>query len=510
MKILLIRPPYARLSGYGHLTSFPLGLGYLASILRDQHHNVAIYQADAPASTDELFAYDKKSIFHSRVEAQDRYFQAISSPKHPVWNEVRGVITAFNPDIVGISLLTPEFASALRVSKIIKDLKPECLLIWGGVHPSILPETCLEHKEVDLVVIGEGEMTFLEITYEMTKSNQDFNKIKGIAYKKNSQIIRTPPRPMIPNLDSLPFPARDLLLFPERNSLNPWQSIIASRGCPWRCTFCTSKEFWGKGVRFRSSANIADELEMMKKEFSSSYFTFWDDAFTIKKELVFDLCDEIMKRRLKVLWKTATRADLINETMLKAMKKAGCVQLELGVESGSPSVLEAIHKDINLDQVREALDLIKKIGISAGTFFMAGFPNETRNDLLSTWEFMRSIYSTDIVLNIFDPMPGSSLFDECIELGLIQEPIDWQNFTYWPRKYFVHKISPTEFDKIIKEMGEWIFKRNNSLKMLLKRLLPKFYRILFTDPKFLIKKLNLLKQNCLSKIKWNNKKLINY
>jgi len=490
MRILLIRPPYSRLRGTGHPAYFPLGLGYLAAVLEQGGFEAHIYNMEldhGPAGA-EILA-DAEATFYQRSQEQKRYHQAVAQDDHPVWQELQGVLTAYKPDLVGISLLSVEVAAARKVSQIVKSWRPRCWVVWGGNHPTFLPAESLAYPEVDLVCRGEGEYTLLELCQSLAKGQTDLRSIAGISFKNQGELHHNPHRPLIPNLDDIPFPARHRLLFYDDFDHKNLGSMIFSRGCPWRCAFCSSRIFWQKKVRFRSAANMAAELQQTFNTYGIRYIMLWDDAFTINRDVVLRFCQAVIDSGLKIMWRTATRADLVTAEILARMKRAGCTKLEIGVETGSPRIQRLIHKDIDNAEVVRAFELLNKAHLPAGAFFMAGFPEETIEDLQQTFALMKSIPCQEIAFNIFDPMPGSELLDVCVKLGLLPPNPDWSAFLFWPDNHFMKYVGPEEFTRQAHAMAAWVFDHNNRWVNLLRKQGYLGWFLLKNDPQFFFKKI---------------------
>ena len=265
--------------------------------------------------------------------------------------------------------------------------------------------------------------------------------------------------------------------------------MIVSRGCPLRCTFCSSRLFWKKRFRVRSEKNIINEIKSLKERYGTNYIMFWDDSFSISKPLIMKYCDALIASGLNVTWQTATRADLVDDELLRKMKKAGCVKLNIGVETGSPRMQKAIRKDVTNDIIKDAYRMIQSNGIAAGAFFMAGFPDETLEDLEQTWELMKELKIDEVAFNIFDPMPGSELLERCVELGLVLEKPDWSSFRFWPDNYFVRNMSHEEFDNKVVEIGNWVYRYNNRIMTKLKRYRSLILFYLMHDRHMLFKKI---------------------
>ncbi|KWT84435.1 B12-binding domain-containing radical SAM protein [Candidatus Magnetominusculus xianensis] len=487
MRVLLIRPPYTRLKGAGQAPYFPLGLGYITSVLRENGFDANLYHAENPQKGDDSLIPDADIGFDLRSKGYRRYLDAINNDSHYVWEEVRQTLRAYKPDLVGISLLSVEVASALKISKLCKEYDKDCYVLWGGLHPSFMPEECLRNEEVDFVIRGEGEYASLELCNTL-KNGGSFSEIKGLSFKKNAATVHNPMRDAIAEIDKVPPPARDAVLYPESFDFKSLGSMIVSRGCPFRCTFCSSRNFWDKKVRLRTPENVIQEIKVLKEKFGTRYIMFWDDSFTINRKVIERYCRSIIDSGLKISWKTATRADLIDSEILDLMKKAGCVKLEIGVESGSERIKKLINKDVSNKQIKMAFDLIQRKGIGVGGFFMAGFPDETIEDLTDTFNLMKELRAGELAFNIFDPMPGSSEYDKCIEMGLVAPAADWNNFPFWPDAYYVKNIKREDFDKYVNTIAHWLYNYNNTLSVRLKRSKQYLLFMLKNDPAFLLSK----------------------
>lgn len=487
MKILLIRPPYTRLKGTGQAPYFPLGLGYIAAVLRDDGFEVKIYHAENPRSKHEGIVMDAEATYDSRSVSYRKYVDSIKNRDHYVWQEVKETLEAYKPDLVGISLLSVETASALKISRICKEYDNNCRIVWGGLHPSFLPAACLNNKEVDFVIRGEGEYPMLELCRALLKGTK-LSGVPSLSYKNDGEIVHNETDKTLHDIDAIPFPARDSILYPESFDYKSFGSMIVSRGCPFRCSFCSSRNFWDNRVRFRSPENIIQEIKIIKKDYGTKFIMFWDDSFTINRSIIEKHCKALIAADLGINWKTATRADLIEEDLLKLMKQSGCVKLEIGVESGSDRIKKIIHKDVTNEQIKQAFSLINKSGIGSGAFFMAGFPDETLEDMEQTFQLMKELDAGEIAFNIFDPMPGSTEYDRCIERGLVPEDADWNNFPLWPDAHYVSNISREDFTEHANTIAKWLFNQNNSLRGKFRRNRQLILFLLRNDPVFLLKK----------------------
>lgn len=488
MKTLLIKPPYTRLKGTGQAPYFPLGIAYIAGLLNKNGFDTKIYHGENPAPGEKSFAIEAGAEFANRSQGQRQIRQAIENPGHPAWVELREVLRQEKPDIVGVTLLSVEVASARHVTRIVQEELPDALVVWGGVHPTFMPESCLENPGVHAVVVGEGEYTFLDLCRAVA-NKQDWREVDGLACKREGQFVRTPARAPVANLDGLPLPERSAVLFPERCDFQSLGSMIISRGCPFRCTFCSSRNFWDKKVRFRSPENVVAEIRTLKEQFGCSHIMFWDDTLTISEDTVRKYCDAIIESGLRITWKGATRADLLNPELVRHLRRAGCVKMEIGVESGSERIRERIKKDVTDEQIRGAFNLLAQHGIGSGAFFMAGFPEETLDDIMQTWELMKRLNVDEMAFNILDPMPGSDEYEKCIAMGLVPEDADWNDFPFWPDAHYVRDIDPETFTKTVVEIADWLFKRNNSLRHRFRRNRRMVLAMLRNDPRLLAGKI---------------------
>jgi radical SAM superfamily enzyme YgiQ (UPF0313 family) len=270
--------------------------------------------------------------------------------------------------------------------------------------------------QLDICAIGEGEITMYELVKSL-QSNSELSRVDGIAYrdKNNGQIIITKTRDFIKNLDTLPLPARHLFpiekyrTHPPYGRKNPYFSIITSRGCPFQCAYC-SKDVFKNIFRARSSKNVCDEIDQLINKYNAQEIHFYDDDFTMNMNRAEEICDEILRRGLKFIWSCTTRVDLVNEKLLRKMKQAGCWLISYGVESGNQQILDAINKEINIDQIISAFEITKKVGISTLAYFMAGLPGETAKTIQETIDLSKKIKPDFVSWGILVVYPGSRLF----------------------------------------------------------------------------------------------------
>lgn len=466
-KILLISPPWYRIFGASSESS-PLGLCYIAAVLEEYGYVVSVYNADYNARLQPTTASKTTSKY-------SEYLRILKDLEHPLWKEVKAKIAKQSPDIVGISVMTPKYGSALNVSRLVKEFDRDIPVVWGGVHPTILPDETIKNEDVDIIVRAEGEYTFLDLIENLERPN----KVIGITYKENGKIIHNPNRPLIENLDELPFPARHLIL--EKGNYYPeaFGNIFASRGCPYNCIFCASYKVWTKKVRYRSPENVVDEIKEIKKRYKTKRFTFEDDSFTLNKKLVSDICNLLIKEKLNITWATETRANLVTSDLIKKMKSAGCEDITIGVESGDEGTLKKIKKGITIEQIKNASRILKENKIRFDAFFMIGFPWETKKEIDKTVSLMNELDPRVAVFSVVTPYPGTELYDICRSEGLIPENIDWSTFFHQsPDMYLTKNLTKEETSKIIEEV-EKTFEMHNK---------EKWRELLLSDPFYVIKR----------------------
>lgn len=457
MRILLINPPFQRLMGVKSIY-FPNGLGYLAAVLREEGFVVGIYNAENP--------YEKLSEASNIMLFQQyyKYIHALRDEGHYVWQEVKETLSSFKPDLVGITVMTAKYGSAIKVSSLCRGFNPSIKVIWGGPHPTIQPKEALQNISVDFVVRGEGEVTIVELCQALAKGDHNFSRIAGLSFKENGEATHNQARKLIENLDEIPLPAKDLSLYSGRYSKESMGGIITSRGCPFDCAFCGAQNIWERKVRFKSPEIVIKEIVEVCKRYKTKEFWFWDDSFTINRNRVFELCQKIIEKKLNILWGCTTRVDIVDDELLKKMKEAGCNMIEFGIESGSERILKLIKKNISLDQVREAVKLIRKHRIDWKAFFMVGFPDEMKEDIEKTKSLIKELDPRGVVLSIFTPYAGSELYDRTINLGLISSQPDWSQFSHQsPENHFVKNISKKEFQKIVTDLANTVDSHNYTL-----------------------------------------------
>jgi len=364
----------------------PLGLGYLAAVLRKEGFKVRIIDDMVEnLSFDTLLKRLKKSI------------------------------------MVGITSTTPTFNSALRYARRIKEALPDIFVILGGVHVTFRPLDAVKNSFVDAICVGEGEETVVEVA-ERVEVGKTLEDVKGVIYRSGNEIVDNGPREFIKDLDSLPFPAYDLMplekysLFGEHLEQFP---VITSRGCPFACRYCSSSLFMGHRFRARSAENVVDEIEWLVGDFNAKHIAFSDDTFTLSRRRVEAICNEIKRRGIDIEWSCSSRVDTINEDMLKKMKEAGCSAIYYGVESASEKILNFYRKRIDFEKVKRAVELTKKYDIMVICSFIIGAPMEKKEDMKATLKFALKLNPDYAQFSILTPYPGTEIYEEAEKKGWI-------------------------------------------------------------------------------------------
>jgi anaerobic magnesium-protoporphyrin IX monomethyl ester cyclase len=385
-RVTLINPPWAleeHFKRFENVASVqqPLGLAYLAAALEKNEHEVNIIDSAVLNYTDD---------------------QIIS--------EVRRQ----SPDVIGITCVTPSYRRTLDLAaKLKKEL--ELPILIGGPHVTSVAEETMRNRCFDIAVLGEGDLSIIELV-DTIQGKGDLSRVEGIAYRRESELVTTPPRPYVEDLDSLPFPARSLLPHlskykptPSAYRSLPQATMITSRGCPYHCAFCDRSVF-GNRYRARTAQNVVDEMELLINDYGVREIRFWDDTFNIDQQRVLAICEEILKRKLDVTWTCLGRVNHMNENILETMAKAGCWQVDYGIESGSQVILNRIMKGQTLEMVERVVAMTHKAGIGVRGFFMLGLPGETESTMKDTIRFAKSLDLTSAVFHITTPFPGTELF----------------------------------------------------------------------------------------------------
>jgi len=383
-----VHPPEQRYGGFsvGVAPIYPpLGLLYLAAYLRQEgSHRVKILDAEAEQLTID--------VMRRRLEQH-------------------------NADLIGVTLRTAAYS---QLAPIMQKLKRQGKkIVAGGIHPTIDPESILRAGSADYIVRGEGEQTLLELLEHLAGRVQ-LAAIKGISYcSANGEIIHNPDRPLLDDLDRLPMPARDLLDMsqyhggPQHYKQLPHTSMMASRGCPYDCSFCSSRSLWGRRYRLRSVASVTNEIEHLQTEYGIRDICFWDDLWGLEQGWVKEFCEWMRGRGLT--WSCEARVDTLTEELVAAMAKAGCFCIFFGFESLDEETLQRIGKNTTLDQIENVTRWAQRYGIEVRANFILGLPGETRQQAERNFKKICRMNFDFVKFNIFTPYPGTAAYDLIIK-----------------------------------------------------------------------------------------------
>ncbi len=342
-------------------------------------------------------------------------------------------VKSLKPDYVGLTFTTPLYSQALAIARVVKKVSPKTLVVAGGVHVSTLPAETLKQAEIDIVVLGEGDFTLLEII--KAKNLQD---VAGIAYNQARRIIFTKQRELLAP-DEIPFPQLKLINVSSYRvphtycRTNPVATIETSRGCPYGCVYC-NKSVFGHNFRAKSAERVVYELKQLKN-FGFREVHIADDGFTNDMERAAEICKLIIKARLKLLLNCTNgiRADRVSLDLLKLMKKAGFYRLSFGVESGSQHILDNIHKGLKLSQVVQAFRWCRIARLETVAFFMLGLPGETKEDIKATIRFAKLLKPDIIKLSIMMPLPGTPIFNQLKQQHRLLS-LKWDDYGFYKGK----------------------------------------------------------------------------
>ena len=432
VKTSLVNPP--PLKGVcRHQLYLPIGLAYLAAVLEDNGYEVTVIDCPALEMTHE---------------------------------DLKTKLASSEPDVIGITSMTPTIQSALQSAHVAKEACPESIVVLGGPHATFMDGQVLAEEEaVDVVVRSEGEQTLLELAQNVSNPKA-LNSIEGITFRKDGHVVRTPNRPFIQNLDELPlpaykyFPLEKYRLFGRR-----MLPIITSRGCPSQCSFCTSAQMFGKGFRARSPKNIVDELEWLRDTHGADAFTFYDDTFTLDKKRALEICEEIKKRKIGLPWDCQTRVSTVSREILLKMREANCQQVFFGVESGCQKILDAVKKGTTVEQNERAIRLAKDVGLFVAVSVMIGYPGETKDMLQETIDLIRKAEPDDVYICVATPYPGT-------ELRNLVEETGWEMSNDWGRYDTITPVfvNPNLSAEDIRKLRTSFYNRFYSPKYVLRHL----------------------------------------
>jgi len=426
MKVVLVRPPFYALFGVTtpKMKTYPLNVLGLATYVRDRAgYDAAVVDGEnisIPGFTPERDPNrDPEQAMHAGIP---RMVKVLEDPNHPLWQEMERLITVQAPDLVGI---TCNSGNMDTVRRIVDRLKAHGMpVILGGSHPTVLPEQSLIYTGADLAAIGEGEHT-LAAVMDALDGRGPIADIPSLAFRRDGEVTVRARGNLIADLDSLPIPDRSLL----RRDDYFGEVILTGRGCPFNCSYCASRNIWGRKVRLRSTASIIDELELLAAGAETGpeprpgrwVVKIVDDTFTVSRKRTLELLDRIIDRKLNRFEFTGgVRADTLDDELVQRMREANFRRVTLGVESGSPRILAKIRKGETNDDVKRAVALLRSAGIHSHAFFMIGLPGETPEDIQLSKDLISEAQPDHVEINMVTPYPGTDIFSELIPENPLQ------------------------------------------------------------------------------------------
>ena len=412
----------------GFLKSFriqevPLSLAYIAAVLEKNGHVVSII---------DMNVINSHHDFLSKAKEKDY-------------------------ELIGLTATTPIINNCLRTIKILKKLHPRARIVLGGWHATAMPvETMKICRDLDIIVKGEGEATIKELVEALT-NQRSLHDLQGILYRNEAgDIVENPDRPLIEDIDSIPFPARHLLpiedyqkmgvsfITYDASSLQYDKSkgypnvthMLTSRGCYNRCTFCADHIIYKQKIRFHSPEHVVAEIKDAISRFNIRIFNILDPVFLLNQNRIRAICKLIIKEKLSIQWCCQGRvAEKVSFETLDLMRRAGCEKIYYGIESGSPRVLKAINKNITIKQIRDTIANTKKAGIPSHVFFLYGFPGETMDDYYYTRQLINEVKPNSIEVHEVIPLPGTDLFASELAANNL-DTSSWDRYHYYTQKSF--------------------------------------------------------------------------
>jgi anaerobic magnesium-protoporphyrin IX monomethyl ester cyclase len=409
MKVLLINPPLHAEKVYGDLhrsggNMVPLGLAYLAACLEKNGHDVDVIDC---------------AVLDLDVEA------------------LSAKLKSADFQVAGITVMTPTASAAFLSAVAVKSANSNSKVVLGGPHVSALPAESLEEcPAADFVVKGEGEIIFPALIAAI-EMKHDYAGIPGLVYRENGEVVRTPESDSIRRLDDLPLPAYHLfpvkLYRPPLTKYRrlPTFSILTSRGCPHKCSFC-SKAVHGRIYRHRSVANVMQELELLKTGYGARGVAFQDSTLCQNKKWVYELCAAMIESKVDLEWSCLSRVEQVDSGLLERMRQAGCWQISFGIESGSQRILDSLHKNCTLEQIETAVNAAHRAGIQVRATYMLAVPGETRRDIMATLKFAKKLGTMFASFQVTVPLPGTELLNAFGGFaGGFHRPLSWEDFNFF-------------------------------------------------------------------------------
>lgn len=442
MKILLLQPPTTE----KNITSFmypPLGLIALSAYLEEEGHQVSLYDANVEGGSIE---------------------------------EVINLVKRETPQIVGLGAMSVNINKAFSVAGAIKSFSKDIIIVAGGIHPTVEPRQTLENPCIDFIVRGEGELTMAELVKSLQEKKANFERILGLGFKKRNKVVINRLRELIKDISSLPLPAYNLLNIKKYRapytSRTPFMIMNRSRGCPFLCTFCGVRKMFGSSYRVQTPEKSIKEVDYLVNKLGVKEIGFKDSEFTLASENVEKFCDLLIKKNYDLTWNCNGRVNHATYPLLSKMKKAGCVSITYGIESGDQRVLDLMKKQITLEETREAVKISKDVGLKIIGNFMIGNAGDTKETIEKTINFAKELNLDYAYFGFTTPFPGTELREQAITNGWLLDD----------------KLESIKYEDCIMNATDLPTKE-------LKTYLSKAYRSFYFRPSYIAKRLLKLSKN---------------
>ena len=394
LDLLLVYPPWPAAKGRARLISTlpPLGVLSIAANVEKHGHSVRVCDAHAEQLDD---------------------------------HEVRALLRKEQPKVVGLSVLTSQALAAHVIARIAKEEVPDCVVVAGGVHAEAMPDRMLRNSNIDLVIRGDGEEAMVEVL-----EGKPFEAIAGGSHRKGDAVVHNDARAVQMDLDAYPMPAYHMvdfnLYYPGATTYRqlPAINLLMTRGCPGKCTFCNSAK---TTLRSRTAASMVEQIKHLYHEYGIRQFQFYDDTFTVLKKNCLDFCERLAAENLDVSWIGFIRGDCFSDKIAAAMKRAGCHQVLVGVETGSPTIAERIGKPIDYERYRRAVEIAHRHGLEVRASFIIGSLGETWQTMNDSLKMALDLDFDFVQLFISTPYPGTAMYNEAVERGWLRAD-SWDSY----------------------------------------------------------------------------------
>jgi anaerobic magnesium-protoporphyrin IX monomethyl ester cyclase len=444
LDICLIKPSILHKSAsFALLPTAPLGLAYIASSLQKEGHQISVVDSSAEGFKD-------VSQFLG-----DLYIYGLS---------IEQIVSRINPDaeVICFALMfTNNWLSSRELIKQVKRSFPKAVLIGGGEHATAAPDLCLQQAPLDYIVLGEGEETVVDLV-DALENKREIKDVPGVAFLQNQKLFKTKPRKRIKEVKDIPWPAWELFplqkYFDQKMSHGVFRGktlpVMATRGCPYTCTFCSNPQMWGRKYEMRPPSDFVDELVFLNEKYGVVNFDLYDLTAIIFKDWIVAMCTEILDRKLNITYQlpSGTRAEAIDFEVADLLFKSGCKNITYAPESGSKEVLLRVKKKVKIGKMLDSIRYSYQAGINIHLNMIIGFPEDTHKNFWQTWLFIVKASwcgAHDLAMAVFTPYPGSELYDELTKQGKVDIYKDEgiieiiNSYDLWPSKVYSNNMGET-------------------------------------------------------------------